>query len=78
MLKIRDSLIEVFVLVLDIITKAWKSEKEVGFDFVLERWVKGIPNWSKTSDNSHVKDGGSYHSTTKVKGVSWALPKEKL
>lgn len=64
-------------MVFDIIAKASTGERKIGFNFVYESGVEGIPNWSKAGNRSHIKEGGGYHSSSKVKGVGRTFQKLK-
>lgn len=67
----------IVMMVFDIVVKSSMSERKIGFDFVFESEVEGIPSWSKASNRSHIENGEGYHSTTEVKGVSRTFPKVK-
>lgn len=67
----------VFMVLLNVIVETQTGKIENGFGFGFERGVEGIPSWLKASNSSHVEEGGNYHSTTKVKTIGRAFPKEK-
>lgn len=68
MLIVRDFLMKLMML-FDIIAKANTSEIKVGFDFVLESQVEGIPICSKAGNKSQIEKSMGYHSETEVKGL---------